>query len=68
MGLGLGLGLGVEGGEVGEWVRLGLDSFRPTTQATLLLGMYTLVEENALAKSGWKDPSFLTASDRQPSD
>lgn len=66
----MGLGLGGEGGEMGGMGRVGsgLDPFRPTTQATLLLGMYTLVEENASAKLGWKDLSFLTASDWQPSD
>ncbi|CAL5083548.1 unnamed protein product [Urochloa decumbens] len=45
----------------------------PATQARLLLGMYpwkgyTLVEEEACLKLGWKDLSLLTASAWEPSD
>jgi hypothetical protein len=45
----------------------------PATQARLLLGMYpwkgyTLVEEEACLKLGWKDLSLLTASAWEPTD
>ncbi|XP_066395057.1 scarecrow-like protein 23 [Miscanthus floridulus] len=45
----------------------------PATQARLLLGMYpwkgyTLVEEDACLKLGWKDLSLLTASAWEPAD
>jgi hypothetical protein len=45
----------------------------PATQARLLLGMYpwkgyTLVEEDACLKLGWKDLSLLTASAWEPVD
>ncbi|OEL15944.1 Scarecrow-like protein 23 [Dichanthelium oligosanthes] len=45
----------------------------PATQAKLLLGMYpwkgyTLVEEDACLKLGWKDLSLLTASAWEPAD
>nr|AVY91769.1 scarecrow [Saccharum hybrid cultivar SP80-3280] len=45
----------------------------PATQARLLLGMYpwkgyTLVEEDACLKLGWKDLSLLTASAWEPTD
>ncbi|RLN33533.1 scarecrow-like protein 23 [Panicum miliaceum] len=45
----------------------------PATQARLLLGMYpwkgyTLVEEDASLKLGWKDLSLITASAWEPTD
>ncbi|XP_062190443.1 scarecrow-like protein 23 [Phragmites australis] len=45
----------------------------PATQARLLLGMYpwkgyTLVEDDACLKLGWKDLSLLTASAWEPTD
>ena len=45
----------------------------PAAQARLLLGMYpwkgyTLVEEDACLKLGWKDLSLLTASAWEPAD
>ncbi|KAG0545413.1 hypothetical protein BDA96_02G359300 [Sorghum bicolor] len=45
----------------------------PATQARLLLGMYpwkgyTLVEEDACLRLGWKDLSLLTASAWEPAD